>query len=136
MASFVYNSVLNDLVNNDIDFGVDSFKMMLVTSSYSASKSAHAKRSSVTNEITGTNYTAGGNAVTCALSDDTNKKILTFAAVSWPSVTFTTAGAVVYKARGGASSLDELVFYLDFGGNVISTGGTFSISASVINLTN
>ena len=136
MASFVYNSVLTDLVNNDIDFGVDSFKMMLVTSSYTASKASHDKRNDVTNEITGTGYTAGGNAVTCTLSDDTNKKILTFGAVSWPSATFTTAGAVIYKARGGASSLDELVFYLDFNGDVISTGGTFSISASIINLTN
>ena len=136
MASFVYNSVLTDLVNNDIDFGVDSFKMMLVTSSYSASKATHDKRNDVTNEITGTGYTAGGNAVVCSLSDDTNKKVLTFAAVSWPSASFTTAGAVVYKARGGASSLDELVFYLDFNGNVVSSGGTFSISASVINLTN
>lgn len=136
MASFVYNSVLTDLVNSDIDFGVDSFKMMLVTSSYTASKASHDKRNDVTNEISGTGYTAGGNAVTCTLSDDTNKKILTFGAVSWPSATFTTAGAVIYKARGGASSLDELVFYLDFNGDVISTGGTFSISASIINLTN
>ena len=136
MASFAYNSVLTDLVNNDIDFGADSFKMMLVTSSYSASKATHDKRNDVTNEITGTGYTAGGNAVICSLSDDTNKKILTFAAVSWPSASFTTAGAVIYKARGGASSLDELVLYLDFNGNVVSSGSTFNVSASVINLTN
>jgi hypothetical protein len=136
MASFVYNSVLTDLVNGDLDFAVDSFKMMLVTSGYSASKSAHAKRSSVTNEITGTGYTAGGAATTCSISDDTNKKILTFSAVSWSSATFTTAAAVIYKARGGASSADELVCYLDFNGDVVSTGGTFSVSTSVITLVN
>jgi hypothetical protein len=136
MASFVYNSVLTDVVNADLDFAVDSFKMMLVTSSYSASKSAHAKRSSVTNEITGTGYTAGGAATTCSISDDTNKKILTFSAVSWSSATFTTAAAVIFKARGGASSADELIAYIDFNGDVVSTGGTFSVSSSVITLAN
>jgi hypothetical protein len=136
MASFVYNSVLTDAVNADLDFAVDSFKMMLVTSSYSASKSAHAKRSSVTNEITGTGYTAGGAATTCTISDDTNKKILTFSAVSWSSATFTTAAAVIFKARGGASSADELIAYIDFNGDVVSTGGTFSVSSSVITLAN
>jgi hypothetical protein len=136
MASFVYNSVLTDVVNADLDFAVDSFKMMLVTSGYSASKSAHAKRSSVTNEITGTGYTAGGADTTCSISDDTNKKILTFSAVSWSSATFTTAAAVIYKARGGASSADELIAFIDFNGDVVSTGGTFSVSSSVITLAN
>jgi hypothetical protein len=137
MASFVYNSVLTDAVNADLDFAVDSFKMMLVTSGYSASKSAHAKRSSVTNELAASGgYAAGGAATTCAISDDTNKKILTFSAVSWSSATFTTAAAVIYKARGGASSADELVCYLDFNGDVVSAGGTFSVSSSVITLAN
>ena len=136
MASFVYNSVLTDVVNADLDFAVDSFKMMLVTSSYSASKSAHAKRSSVTNEISGTGYTAGGAATTCTISDDTNKKILTFSAVSWSSATFTAAAAVIFKARGGAASADELVAFIDFNGDVVSTGGTFSVSSSVITLAN
>lgn len=136
MASFVYNSVLTDVVNADLDFAVDSFKMMLVTSSYSASKSAHAKRSSVTNEISGTGYTAGGAATTCTISDDTNKKILTFSAVSWSSATFTAAAAVIFKARGGAASADELVAFIDFNGDVVSAGGTFSVSSSVITLAN
>lgn len=136
MASFVYNSVLTDVVNADLDFAVSSFKMMLVTSGYSASKSGHAKRSSITNELSGTGYTAGGDATTCTISDDTNKKILTFSAVSWPSATFTAAAAVIFNARGGASSADELIAYIDFGGDVVSTGGTFSMSSTVITLNN
>lgn len=137
MASFVYNSVLTDVVNADLDFAVDSFKMMLVTSSYSASKSAHAKRSSVTNELASSGgYTAGGAATNCTISDDTNKKILTFSAVSWPSATFTVAAAVIYKARGGASSADELVAYNDFGSNITTSNGTFSLASSTLTLQN
>ena len=136
MASFVYNSVLTDLVNGDLDFAVDTFKLMLVGVGYTASKDGHDKRNDVSTEITGTGYTAGGNATTCTITNDTNKKIITFSSVSWPSATFTAAGGVIYKSRGGASSADELIAYLDFSGEVVSTGGTFSVSTSVITLTN
>ncbi|MEI8251271.1 MAG: hypothetical protein WCF98_08905 [Synechococcus sp. ELA057] len=136
MASFVYDSVLNDVARGNIDFDSDSYKILLVTSSYTASKTAHAKRSSVTNEITGTGYTAGGAAIVCTLSDDTAKKILTFASTSWATATFTAAAAVIYKARGGASSADELIAYLDFSGSVSASASTFSVSATVITLSN
>ena len=136
MASFVYNSVMTDLVNGDLDFAVDSFKLMLVGVGYTASKDGHDKRNDVSTETTGTGYTAGGNATTCTITNDTNKKIITFSSVSWPSATFTAAGGVIYKSRGGASSADELIAYLDFSGEVVSTGGTFSVSTSVITLTN
>jgi hypothetical protein len=136
MASFVYNSVLTDLVNGDLDFAVDSLKLLLVGVGYTASKDGHDRRNDVSSEISGTGYTAGGNATTCTITNDTNKKILTFSSVSWPSATFTTAGGVIFKARGGASSADELIAYLDFSGEVVSSGGTFSVSTSVITLSN
>jgi hypothetical protein len=136
MASFVYDSVLNDLARGNIDFDSDSYKILLVTSSYTAVKASHAKRSSVTNEITGTGYTAGGAAIVCTLTDDTAKKILTFASTSWATATFTAAAAVIYKARGGASSADELIAYLDFSGSVSASASTFSVSATVITLSN
>jgi len=136
MASFVYNSVLTDLVNGDLDFAVDSFKLLLVGVGYTASKDGHDRRNDVSSEISGTGYTAGGNATTCTITNDTNKKILTFSSVSWPSATFTAAGGVIFKARGGASSADELIAYLDFSGEVVSSGGTFSVSTSVITLSN
>ena len=34
MASIIYNSALDDAVKGNIDFDTDSFKVMLVTSSY------------------------------------------------------------------------------------------------------
>ena len=62
--------------------------------------------------------------------------VLTFAAVSWASSTITARGMVIYKSRGGASSADELVGYLDFGSNISSAGGTFSVAASTLTTTN
>ena len=138
MASFIYNSAVDDMARGAIDFDTDSFKVMLVTSSYTANKDTHTKRSDVTNEASGTGYTAGGASSVCTVAKDTanDKVTLSFAAVSWGSSTITAAAAVIYKTRGGASSADELVAYIDFGGNISSAGGTFSVGASTITLQN
>lgn len=130
MASMIYNSCLRDLCVGNIDFDTDTFKMMLVTSSYTPSK-AHDKRDDITNEVTGTGYTAGGNSCTptVAAVDNTNNDVeITFAVTDWTTATITARGGVIYKSRGGAASADELVGYVDFGADITSTAGTFSVT--------
>ena len=136
MASLIYNSAVDDMARGAIDWDTDSFKVMLVTSSYSPDKDAHLKRSSVTNEVTGTGYTAGGVATACTVTKDTanDKVTIVFAAVSWASSTITARGAVYYKATGGAASTDALVAYNDFGSNITTSNGTFSLAASTLTL--
>jgi hypothetical protein len=138
MASLIYNSAIDDMARGAIDFDTDTFKAMLVTSTYTPNKDTDLKRSAVTNEVTGTGYTAGGVASVCTVTKDTanDKVTLSFAAVSWATSTITARALVIYKSRGGASSADELVCYVDFGSNVSSTGGTFSVTSSVISLAN
>jgi len=129
MASLIYNSAIYDASVGSIDFDTDTFKMMLVTSSYTAAKT-HTKRNAVTNEVTGTGYTAGGNAAAATVTkDDTNSRVdITFAITSWTTATITARAGVIYKSRGGASSADELVGYVDFGSDISSTAGTFSVT--------
>jgi hypothetical protein len=129
MASLIYNSAIYDASTGAIDFDTDTFKMMLVTSSYTAAKT-HTKRNAVTNEVTGTGYTAGGNAAAVTVTkDDTNSRVdITFAITSWTTATITARAGVIYKSRGGASSADELVGYVDFGSDISSTAGTFSVT--------
>jgi hypothetical protein len=129
MASLIYNSAIFDASTGAIDFDTDTFKMMLVTSSYTAAKT-HTKRNAVTNEVSGTGYTAGGNAAAATVTkDDTNSRVdITFAITSWTSSTITARAGVIYKSRGGASSADELVGYVDFGSDISSTSGTFSVT--------
>jgi hypothetical protein len=132
MASLIYNSCIRDAIVGNIDFDNDTFKMILVTSSYSASKT-HSKRSDLTNEVSGTGYTAGGNACTVSVAavDNVNNDVeISFSVTSWTSATITARGGVIYKARGGASSADELVGYVDFSSDVTSTNGTFAVTVS------
>lgn len=130
MASIIYNSMLHDLATGYIDFDTDTFKCMLVTSSYVPSKS-HAKRSDITNEVTGTGYTTGGNTATAtvsAINNTSNLQDIAWSITSWTSSTITARGAVIYKYRGGASTADELVGYLDFTTDQSSSGGTFTVT--------
>lgn len=144
MTSIVYNSALDDMANGNIDFGSDTFKCMLVNATYDAiadetKKDSHLKRSAVTaNEIAGAGYTAGGTAAAVTVTKDTvnNRIDISLGAVSWPAATIEAEGAVYYKSRGGADTADELVAYIDFGGPIISTAGTFALTASTLRIAN
>jgi hypothetical protein len=139
MASLIYNSAIDDMARNSIDFDTNTFKAMLVTSSYTPNKDTHDKRNDVTNEVAATGgYTAGGVTTACTVTKDTanDRVTLQFAAVSWATSTITARALVIYKSLGGASSADALVAYNDFGSDVSSTAGTFSVAASTITLQN
>lgn len=138
MASLIYNSFWEDLARGAIDLDTDTFKVMLTTATYAEDKDAHTKRSNVTNEVTGTGYTAGGASTSVTVTKDTANDRLDVAigAASWPTSTITARKAVIYKSRGGAASADELVAVIDFGSDVSSTAGTFSLTASTIRIQN
>jgi hypothetical protein len=139
MASLIYNSVLRDEAIGAVDFDTDSFKVMLVTSAYVENKDTHTKRSDITNEVVGTGYTAGGVAVGATVSavDTANDRVdITFAQVTWPASTITARKAIYYKSRGGASTADELVSVDDFGADVVTVAGTFTLNASILRKSN
>jgi hypothetical protein len=119
-------------LKGDLDFDTATFKVMLVTSSYVENKD-HDFRDDVTDEVVGTNYTAGGETATVTVSaiDTANDRVeFALGGASWATSTITAAGAVYYVSRGGAASADELVAFNDFGGNITSTAGTFTLNAS------
>ena len=115
-----------------IDLDTDTFYVQLVTSSYTPNIDTHTFETSVTNEVTGTGYTAGGAQITSlSVATDTSGDAGWWdgADVSWASSTITARGAVVYKSTG-ASTTDNLVCYFDFGSDQTSTNGTFTIQWS------
>lgn len=138
MASLIFTSFLEDLARGAIDMDTDTFRVLLTTSSYTENKDTHTKRSDVTNEVTGSGYTAGGVTCTVTVTKDTaNDRLdITLGAVSWPSSTITARKAVYYKSRGGAASADEIVAVNDFGSDVTSTGATFSLALSTVRFQN
>ncbi|HKQ06125.1 MAG TPA: hypothetical protein VJ464_13400 [Blastocatellia bacterium] len=140
MASVIYNSFKRDIMNGALDLDSDTIKVMLVTSTYTADQDAHTKRSDVTNEVSGTGYSAGGSALAnkAVTADNTdNEGVFDADDLTWSTSTITARGAVLYKSRGGASSADELICYIDFGADKSSSAGNFTLqwdAEGIINL--
>jgi len=133
MANLIYNSFKRDQMNGSIDLDTDTIKMMLVTSTYTPNQDTHTKRSDVTNEVVGTGYTAGGVALankTVVVDNTGNTGVFDADDITIATATITARGAVLYKSRGGASTADELIAYLDFGSDISSTAGNFVITFS------
>lgn len=132
MASANFTSLSDKLARGAVNFGADTFKVLLVSAMPNATQlDAWANRSDVTTEITGTGYTAGGVTVSATVGavDTANNRVpVTFADLTpgWSAATITAAAAVIYKSTGTAST-DALVCAVDFGVSVPCVNGTFSV---------
>lgn len=139
MADLVYNSFKSDLYKGDIDLENGSIKCLLVTSGYVPDRALHTRRSDITNEVVGAGYTAGGLELTNVVATQDNaddEGVLDADDAIWIPSTITASGAVLYNSRGGAASNDELIGYIDFGGNIVSTAGEFRITWHVEGIIN
>lgn len=138
MASLIFNRALELWAKGSIDFDTDTFKVMLTTSTYTENKDTHDFRDDITNEVSGTGYTAGGNSATVSVTLDTaNDRVdISLGGSTWGSSTITARKAVYYKARGGASSADEVIAVNDFGSDVVTSAGAFTLNASTLRIQN
>ena len=131
MASVLYNSFKLGIMNGTLDLDTDTIHVALVTSVYTANQDSDVYFSTPeTNEVSGTGYTAGGSALAgkAVTQDNTdNEGVFDANDVTWSTSTITARGAVLYKKRGGASSADELICYIDFGSDKVSSAGDFTI---------
>jgi hypothetical protein len=78
------------------------------------------------NEISGTGYTAGGQALSnVTIQNDSNTVFVSFSNVTWNPAQFTTRGALIYNATKSNAS----IAVLDFGSGQIQTGNnTFTVT--------
>lgn len=127
----LYGKFFNALSAKDTDLDTDQLYVMLCTSSYAPNQDTHEFKSDVTNEVTGTGYTATGQLLTGAAvvyNASTNVWSLDAADASWPSSTITARYAVVYdRSSGGADSARRLILYVDFGADFSSVASNFTI---------
>jgi len=139
MADVIYNAFKKNIMNGGIDLDTNTIKVALVTSTYTPNQDTHEDMADVTNEITGTGYTAGGATITtpAVTADNTdNEGVFDGDDVTWTSSTLTARGAVLYKSTGVAAN-DLLICYLDFGSDQSSSAGDFTIqwnAEGIVNL--
>ena len=91
--------------------------------------SASTTAYTTTNEVSGTNYSAGGNTLTNVDPSTSGTTALTdFADTTWSSATITANGALIYNSSTTAGSANRAVVVLAFGGDKTSTAGDFTIT--------
>ena len=104
------------------DTTADTMYMALYTSS--ATLDATTTAYTATNEVSGTGYSAGGQALTTvAPTSSGTTAYLDFNDETWTSSTITARGALIYNSTQSNKS----VAVLDFGSDKTSTAGDFTV---------
>lgn len=127
----LFGLLFTSLWNKEIDYEADTIKVMLTTVTYVPNQDTHDYKNDVTNEVTGTGYTATGETLaskTVTYTAGTNIHVLDAADVSWTSSTITARIAVVYDASPASDATRPLICYQDFGADVSTTAGTLTIA--------
>ena len=135
MANIVPDSFKAELLagSHNFEYGVSAqtFKLALYVATLGPPYTTSSTTYSTSNEVSsvGTNYSAGGNALTLdTLSGSvpgSNTAIVDFVNLTFSSVTLTALGAAIYNSSTTPANM--LCLVLDFGGNKTATSGDFTI---------
>jgi len=118
-----FKKELLEAKHNFLASGGNSFKLALYTSS--ATMTAATTAYSTNQEASGTNYTAGGSALTNINPSSSGTTGFTdFADLTFGTATITARGCMIYND----TNADRAVAVFDFGGDKTSTAGSFTIS--------
>lgn len=120
-----------------VNVSTDSLKVMLL-SAYTFANT-HATMADVVaagTEISGTGYTAGGQALTSVSFSTTGTVTkLTCANPAWTTATLTNVNyAVFFDAAGGTNATNYPICYWNLGGAQSVTGGTFTLTINASGL--
>lgn len=128
-----YGKFFLSMANKEIDFNSDQLKGMLVTSAYSFDKDTHQYKNSITNEVTGTGYTAGGLVVgspTITYDAGTDRLIFDGADPNWANATINPGarGYVLYDNTPASDATRPLILFVDFGQDLTPVNGNIGFT--------
>lgn len=127
-----YGLGLQAFMNKEIDWNSDTIKLMLCSSSYTPNQDTHDYKDDVTNEVTGTNWAAGGvTLANCSLTYTGATNVLKLDAddVSVSTVTLTGAQVVViYDATPGTDATRPLIGYAVLDSAISPNAGPLAIT--------
>ena len=150
IASVIQNSAKADLLRAGTNFNTSggtpaghAFKIALYLSTTTIDTTTTAY-GGPSNEVSGTGYTGGGNALTnTGVGTTTVTSFTDFSDTSWTSASFTARGCLIYNSSTVTGlTTNAAVCSIDFGGDKTVSSGTFTIqfptndsSSAIIRLT-
>lgn len=132
----LYGPALEAIMRAQIDLDGDTFRAVLVTSSYTPDQSAHDTWSDISaaEVANGNGYATHGVPATITVARTGLAARFDVANVSWANATFTAKYAVIVKDANGDGALaagDLVLAFVDLdtgGGSVSATAATFAVN--------
>ena len=122
----VYRAAIGYFTNKQIDWDSDAgIKALLTTSAHTPNQNTHATKSDITNEASGTGYTARGAALTGkAVSTSGSETRYDADDLNWPSSSVTARNIHIYLDTG-TDSTSLLIAYCTLSGDETSVAGNW-----------
>ena len=132
ISSAIATSLKQEILveGHNLTNGADSIKLALYTSS--ATLGAGTTAYVTTGQSSGTNYSAGGSALTNVTPTTSGTTaIVDFADLTFSNVTVTARGCLLYNSTNS----NKAIASIDFGGDKTSTAGDFTVVFPAANAT-
>ena len=130
-------SFKSELLGGLHDLDTDSLKLALIKASpsgtYGAATTNYSNVTGASDEASGTNYTAGGQALgSAAIAVSGTTATVDFADEVFSNVTTSASGCIIYNTANSNSA----ICVIDFGGTVSATAGDLTIQFPAANASN
>ena len=130
-------SFKSELLGGLHDLDTDSLKLALIKASpsgtYGAATTNYSNVTGASDEASGTNYTAGGQALgSAAIAVSGTTATVDFADEVFSNVTTSADGCIIYNTANSNSA----ICVIDFGGTVSATAGDLTIQFPAANASN
>ena len=125
MASVIPKEVKKEVIDGYV---AETWKVCLLTNSFTYVDGTHVLYTDLTNEVSGSGYTAGGETVAGKVANyaDTVNCMVDATDTAWPASTFSARYAVVYN-----TVTLKIRCIIDLGADYAVTTGTFTIQWNV-----
>jgi len=129
----IYRTFKEDVMAgvHDLDTGGDTLQVILVTGYVPDTVADNVYADVTASEVSGTGYTAGGQALTNVDPTTSGTTAFTdFADETWTTASITARGALIYNSTPNTTSIaltNPAVVVLDFGADKTSTAGDFTV---------
>ena len=130
-------SFKSELLGGLHDLDTDSLKLALIKASpsgtYGAATTNYSNVTGASDEASGTNYSAGGQALgSPSIALDGTTATVDFADEVFSNVTTSASGCIIYNTANSNSA----ICVIDFGGTVSATAGDLTIQFPAANASN
>lgn len=119
-----------------IDLDTDTIKVMIVTNSYTPSQASHATKSDITSEVSGTNYTARGVALTgVTLTLSSHVVSWVHDDITWAQSAgagFNNGRTFIWYQDTGTDSTSKLIMYQQEGADFGNVAGPLTLDGSAV----